>query len=136
MSDTNIPQTSQINLFPNIVYDKDQVSQLSLDIWNAFDIKIFPKDTLSNPYVLYRPTESDNYPNLAQTWYGSDRLWWITPLINEVEDPFAFLYDVVANNLNGGVIRILKKKYISTIVFEMKRLKAINDAKNEMDPNS
>jgi hypothetical protein len=136
MSNSNIPQTSQINLFPEIVYDKDQVAQLSLDVWNAFDIKVFPKNAKGNPYLLWRPVQSDTLPGLAQTFYKSDRLWWITLLINEVEDPFSFLDDVTINGLNGGVIKILKMEYIPNIIFEMKRLKAINDTKNEMDPNT
>lgn len=136
MSFSSIPQASQINLFPEIVYDPDQVSQLSLDIWNAFDIKVFPKDALTNPYILYRPSQFDTLPNLAATFYKSDRLWWITLLVNKVEDPFTFLDDVTIHGLNGGVINILKVKYISNIIFDMKRLKAINDTKNEMDPNS
>lgn len=136
MSFSSIPQTSQINLFPSIVYDPAQVAQLSLDIWNAFDIKIFPKDTTTNPYILYRPTQMDTLPNLAATFYGSDRLWWITLLVNEVEDPFTFLDDVTIHGLNGGAIRILKKMYIGNIIFDMKKLKAINDVKNELDPNT
>lgn len=136
MSFTTIPQTSQVNLFPEIVYDIDQVSNLSLDIWNSFDIKIFPKNTLTNPYLLYRPTQADTLPSLASVFYGSDRLWWITLIVNGVEDPFTFLDDVTIHGKNGGAINILKIKYISTIIFEMKRLKAINNTKNEMDPNS
>jgi hypothetical protein len=136
MSFSSIPQTSQINLFPAIVYDPDQVAQLSLDIWNAFDIKVFPKDSVSNPYILWRPSQFETLPNLAASFYGSDRLWWITLLVNQVEDPFTFLDDVTIHGMNGGVINILKKEYISNIIFEMKRLKAINDTKNEMDPNS
>ncbi len=136
MAFSSIPQTSQINLFPEIVYDPDQVAQLSLDIWNAFDIKVFPKDTTSNPYILYRPAQADTLPNLAANFYKSDRLWWITLLVNQVEDPFTFLDDVTIHGMNGGVINILKLEYIPNIIFEMKRLKAINDTKNEMDPNS
>jgi hypothetical protein len=136
MSNSNIPQTSQINLFSEIVYDKSQVSGLSLDIWNAFDIKIFPKNSLTNPYILYRPALGDSLPTLASVFYGSDRLWWITLLVNEIEDPFTFLDDVVVHGKNGGVINILKTQYISGIIFDMKKLKALNDVKNEMDPNT
>jgi hypothetical protein len=130
----NIPQTSMINLFPEIVYDPTQVAGNSLDIWNDFSVKVFPKNTLANPYALYRPTQSDSLPNLANIFYGSDRLWWITLIVNDVEDPFTFLDDVVYNNLNGGVIKILKKQYISQIIFQIKTLKAINDSLNALNP--
>lgn len=136
MTTPNIPQTSIINLFPEIVYDKSQVANLSLDVWSAFDIKIFPKNTKANPYILYRPTQADSLPTLANTFYGSDRLWWVTLLINEVEDPFSFLDDVTINGLNAGVIKILKIQYIPTIIFQIKKLKAINDTINSMDPNA
>ena len=133
---SNIPQTSQINLFPEIVYDQNQVAQLSLDIWNAFDIKVFPKNTTVNPYILYRPSQFDTLPNLAASFYGNDRLWWITPLVNGVEDPFTFLDNVTIHGINGGIINILKIAYIPNIIFEINRLKAINNTRNEMDPNT
>ena len=131
MVDKNVPQGSFINLFSEIVYDKTQIPQKSLDIWDAYQITNITRNSNRLPTFLYRPSEEDSLERLAKVFYKSDRLWWITLLVNNVEDPFTFLDDVVHKNLNNGTINILKLAYISDIIFEMKRIKAINDEKND-----
>lgn len=129
----NVPQESFINLFSEIVYDKSQVAQKSLDIWDAYQIRNIARGSKRLPTFLYRPTEDDTLEKLAKVFYKSDRLWWVTLLVNDVEDPFTFLDDVIHKNLNNGIINILKYAYISDLVFEMKRVKAINDEKNDKE---
>lgn len=50
---STVPQTSFINLFPEIVYDPTQAAADSLDIWSSAEINVFPKNTLANPYIVY-----------------------------------------------------------------------------------
>jgi hypothetical protein len=128
---TNIPNESFINLFPEITYDKFQIAQKSLDIWNAYQIRNIARNSERLPTFLYRPAEDDSLEKLAKYFYKSDRLWWVTLLVNDVEDPFTFLDDVIHKNVNNGTINILKYAYISDLVYEMKRIKAINDELND-----
>lgn len=127
----NIPQESFINLFSEIVYDSTQIAQNSLDIWDAYQIDNITQGSNNQlPTFLYRPTSSDSLERIARVFYNSDRLWWITLMVNNVEDPFTFLDDVVNKNLQGGLINILKIAYISDIILDMQRIKAINDEAN------
>jgi hypothetical protein len=130
-NNTNIPQESFINLFSEIVYDQSQIAQNSLDIWDAYQIDNITRGSNNKlPTFIYRPTQEDTLERLAKLFYQSDRLWWITLIVNNVEDPYTFIDDVVNKKLNNGVINILKVQYISSIISEMKRIKAINDDKN------
>jgi hypothetical protein len=131
---STVPQASFINLFPEIVYDPSQAASDSLDIWSSAEINVFPKNTLANPYIVYRPNANDDLPNIARVFYGTDRLWWITLLINNVEDPFSYIQDVAVNGYNNGVINLLKKQYIQPILYQIKTIKAINDTLNALDP--
>jgi hypothetical protein len=133
MSNKAIPQASFINLFSEIVYDKSQVAQKSLDIWDAYQIRNITKNSERLPTFLYKPTEMDTLVGIARVFYKSDRLWWVTLMINDVEDPFTFLDDVVHKNYNNGTINILKIAYITDLIYEMKRVKAINDEKNDKE---
>lgn len=135
MAKENIPQASFINLFSEIVYDKTQIAQKSLDIWDAYQIRNVTRGSSRLPTILYRPSEEDSLEKLAKVFYKSDRLWWITLIVNDVEDPFTFLDDVVHKNVNNGLINILKYTYISDVIYEMKRIKAINDEKNDKAGN-
>jgi len=131
MAIENIPQESFINLFSEIVYDKIQIAQKSLDIWDAYQIRNIARGSNRLPTILYRPSEEDSLEKIAKVFYKSDRLWWVTLLVNDVEDPFTFLDDVVHKNVNKGLINILKYAQISDLIYEMKRIKAINDEKND-----
>ena len=135
MAKENTPQASFINLFSEIVYDKTQIAQKSLDIWDAYQIRNVTRGSSRLPTILYRPSEEDSLEKLAKVFYKSDRLWWITLLVNDVEDPFTFLDDVIHKNVNKGLINILKYTYISDVIYEMKRVKAINDEKNDKAGN-
>lgn len=133
MGNKSIPQASFINLFSEIVYDKSQVAQKSLDIWDAYQIRNITKNSERLPTFLYKPTETDSLVSIARVFYKSDRLWWVTLMINDVEDPFTFLDDIVHKNYNNGTINILKIAYITDLIYEMKRVKAINDELNDKE---
>ena len=127
----NVPQESFINLFSEITYDKSQIAQKSLDIWDAYQIRNITRGSNRLPTFLYRPSEEDTLERISKVFYQSSRLWWITLMVNDVEDPFIFLDNVVHKNENGGLINILKISYIPDLIYEMKRIKAINDERND-----
>ncbi len=50
MAKTNFPNTSFMNLFKNIIYDKDQNPNPSLDIWDAWVIPLF--NNVEDPFLI------------------------------------------------------------------------------------
>lgn len=130
-----VPSTSLVNLFPEIVYDKDQVPGKSLDIWNSFRFSILPAILANRSYFLYKVNQRDTLEGLAGKFYNNQRLWWITLLLNDVEDPFDFLPNIL-NNVDGQFgpdyrIKILKPDYIAPVLSELKRLKGFVDTLTE-----
>lgn len=128
-----IPQSSFANLFPEIIYDKDQVGELTLDIWNNYKVSIFPKKMRQNAFFRYRVSERDTLENLAQRFYGNTRLWWLTLVLNDVEDPFDFLENNMVDRLTtkDGIIKILKQEYVEAIQTRVKAIREILTRRNQ-----
>jgi hypothetical protein len=123
MSTNNFDQNSFINLFPEIV-DNDNLK--ILDIWNSFRVQVVPDNFNTDAYIEYTPQAADNLYSLANTFYGTVKLWWLIPLVNDAEDPFDFLKNVMDKS---GTIKVLKSNYASSIIFTMGRTKNIKDKK-------
>lgn len=121
MSYKNTDQTSFVNLFPEI---NDENNFKILDIWNSFRVKVLPDVYTSDAYIDYKPSTYDTLHMLAYRFYGNKNLWWIIPLINDVEDPFDFLKNAVDSSSS---IKILKNDYIADILFTSARLKNAKD---------
>lgn len=121
MSYKNTDQTSFVNLFPEI---NDENNFKILDIWNSFRVKVLPDVYTSDAYIDYKPSTYDTLHMLAYRFYGNKNLWWIIPLINDVEDPFDFLKNAVDSS---STIKILKNDYIADILFTSARLKNAKD---------
>ena len=117
----NIDQSSFINFFPEIVDDNNLKI---LDIWNSFRIKVIPDVYESDAYIEYTPVTTDSLYMLAYRYYGNPKMWWAIPLVNDAEDPFDFIKNVVDRS---GTIKILKSNYISGILFNVARLKNAKD---------
>lgn len=126
--------TSLSKLFPEIIYDADQISELTLDIWNTYRLNILPKISNHTAFIKYEVKASDTLEGLARNFYANDRLWWLILFANNAEDPFSFLDDIRSGQteLENGKILILKPKYISDILLNLKRLKNVEsrNAKN------
>jgi hypothetical protein len=123
MSTKNIDQLSFINFFPEIT---DENNIKILDIWNSFRVKVLPDIYTSDAYVEYTPKTSDTLHMLAHKFYGNSKMWWVIPLINDVEDPFDFIKNVVDKS---GTIKVLKSSYIMSILFNVARMKNAKDNK-------
>lgn len=109
--------SSFINLFPTFVYDKSQVPENSLDIWNAYRIKILNKNQNDTAFFFHQLNESDTFVSLAYEYYKEPKLWWLVALVNEVEDPFVFIDQVLQED--QPIIKILKPIYIGGILMEI-----------------
>jgi hypothetical protein len=130
MANFNISQASFMNLFPDFVYDKEQVSSKSLDIWNAYRLKYTGPDNKDSMAFYYRRVrDGDTLISLAREYYSNDALWWLILESNNAEDPFTFLDDV--REQDEPTIRILKEKYISEIVYQMVTYKELSTSANE-----
>lgn len=122
------PQTSFLNLFKKIVYDKDQSPNYSLDIWDAYVISPFFKHELQY-FQLYKITANDTWVSLAKKFYGDERLWWVIPLFNDIEDPFMvmdpniFLDDITED------LKVLKMQHLNELLLQARQQKIINDRK-------
>jgi hypothetical protein len=130
-----IPSTSMVNLFPEFIYDKDQIPGKSLDIWNSFRFAILPTILANRGYFLYPVKQRDTLEGLAGKFYSNQRLWWITLVLNDVEDPFDFLPNVL-NNIDPQFgpdfqIKILKPEFIAPVLSELKRLKGFVESLTE-----
>lgn len=132
-----IPPASMINMFPEIIYDKDQVPTKSLDIWNSFRVNILPQILANRSYFSYQVKSRDTLESLASRFYGTPRLWWLTLLVNDADDPFDFLPSVLNDDsADFGPaynIKILRSEYINSILVEIRRLKTFVESLPEMD---
>ena len=135
MSNTikSIPQTSFINLFPEIVYDKNQIPSKSLDIWNAFRIGFLSQSDSAKIFTYYRPNENDSVYSLALNFYNDPQLWWLILLVNDAEDPFLFITDTIEKQKS---IKILKLDFIPSLLTEMRKVKSFNDSITQGNNNA
>jgi hypothetical protein len=84
----NIPPTSFMNLFKEIVYDKIQSPKPMLDIWDAIQIGGFNKNQLRY-FQMHKVSVGETWVSLSKYYYNDERLWWVIPLFNDVFDPFS-----------------------------------------------
>lgn len=125
MGKTNFPNTSFMNLFKNIIYDASQNPKETLDIWDAFVIAPLLKSDLKN-FSVYTVKVGDTWVGLANTYYGDQRLWWIIPLFNNIENPFIVKQQDI---LQEGItqLKILSRQNVDQMLFTARRQKIIND---------
>lgn len=117
----NVDQNSFINFFPEITDDNNYKI---LDIWSSFRVKVIPDVYESDAYIEYTPKSTDSLFMLSTKYYGTPKMWWVIPLVNDAEDPFDFLQNIVDKS---GTIKILKNNYISSILFSVSRMKNAKD---------
>jgi predicted hydrolase (HD superfamily) len=129
MAKNNFPNTSFMNLFKNIVYDKDVNPNLSLDIWDAYVISPFYKDQLRY-FQLHKISAGDTWVSLARRYYNDERLWWIIPLFNDIEDPFLVMSpDLFRDNVQQ--VKVLQSQYLNSLLLQARQQKISEDRKSE-----
>lgn len=109
--------SSFINLFPTFVYDNEQVAERSLDIWNTYRLKILKNRDNDTAFVFHNLRNSDTFPSLAFEYYQDQTLWWLVPLVNDMEDPFTELDDILQQE--QPIIKILKQEFVGNIIYEI-----------------
>jgi hypothetical protein len=126
---SNVPPASFINLFKEIIYDKSQNPNYSLDIWDAVVIGQFRKNELRY-FQMHKVSIGDTWVGLARKYYGDDRLWWIIPLFNDLGDPF-FGLDNELENSGISQLQVLKPEYINQLLLLARQQKIINDRQKD-----
>ena len=132
-----IPRTSFSNLFPNIWYDRDQLAEPILDIWNNYRLVSFPTDLTEASYLFYTLDPSDTLYSLSSDFYNTIEYWWLIPLMNEADDPFRFLQDVLEGisplNLTAKRIRLLKPELLNVLTQQILATQNIISEKNRKE---
>jgi len=125
MANVNVPATSFMNLFQEIVYDKDQNPNPSLDIWDSYVINPFNKREMRF-FLLHKVESGQTWVSLARRYYDDERLWWVIPLFNDLEDPFVTMEQTIED---AGItqLQILKPEFTSQLVLSARQQKIIRD---------
>lgn len=125
MAKMNFPASSFMNLFKNIVYDKSQNPNEMLDIWDAYVISPFYKDQLRY-FQLHKISSGDSWVSLSKQYYNDERLWWIIPLFNDIEDPFIVMdEDLFTENVEQ--VKVLQSQYVNQLLLNARQIKIMNN---------
>lgn len=125
MAKMNFPSSSFMNLFKNIVYDKSQNPNEMLDIWDAYVISPFYKDQLRY-FQLHKISAGDTWVSLAKQYYNDERLWWLIPLFNDIEDPFIVMdEDLFTENVEQ--VKVLQSQYVNQLLLNARQIKIMNN---------
>jgi len=132
-----VPRTSFSNLFPKIWYDREELAEPILDIWNNYRLVTFPTDFTDASYLFYTVDPSDTLYKISDDFYGTIEYWWLIPIMNDAEDPFRFLDDVAEGihplNLPAKRIRVLKPDLIHTLSQQILSIRNIISEKNRKE---
>lgn len=121
----NFPNTSFMNLFNNIVYDSDLSPNACLDIWDAYVISPFYSDQIRY-FETHKISASDTWVSIATQYYDDQRLWWLTPLFNYIENPFLVMdRDIFLSSVNE--VKILQPQYVNSLLMQARQTKIQND---------
>lgn len=124
-SNLNFPTTSFMNLFRAITYDKAENPNQMLDIWDAYVISPFYKDKLRY-FFLYNVKQGDTWVSLANTYYDDQRLWWLIPMFNDIENPFIVMDQTIFTD-EVSDLKILDKQYVDQLLLQARQAKISND---------
>jgi hypothetical protein len=119
--------TSLSTLFPEIIYDNEQLPEISLDIWNSYKLFVFPRKQNFQAYDKFEVQIGMSPEKISREYYGDSRLWWLVLMSNDAEDPFTFIEDVISGMepYEDGRINLLKRKYVGEILINMRKFKNI-----------
>jgi len=74
-----------------------------------------PEDIQSDIYYEIRINSNKPWTTLANEIYGTQDLWWLICLVNQIYNP-------INNPALGEVYKIIKPDYVSPILVEIKKL--------------
>jgi hypothetical protein len=88
------------SIFSKWIYDKGQISGVTLDIWKPLVLKISQEEKYNTQiFTAYRVLSTDyNLETISNNLYKKASLWWTILLANQEDDPFDFLQNVRDND--------------------------------------
>jgi hypothetical protein len=103
------------SIFSKWIYDKNQISGVTLDIWKPLVLKISQEEKYNTQiFTDYRVLSTDyNLETISNNLYKKASLWWTILLANQEDDPFDFLQNV-RDNEEGKYINSEIKVFTST----------------------
>lgn len=113
LTNIRLPSNSRLHMF-NIM--EEVGAEKFLNIFRTYDVD---DNVLENEdyFEIHLAEAEDWWENLSYQYYGTPKLWWIIPLMNEIVNPFEEIEE-------GDRIKILKKKYVYIL---MKDIQSISD---------
>jgi hypothetical protein len=73
-----------------------------VDVWNALQLsQTFKYKAIK--YTRYTLNKSLRWDQIAEELYGDRTLWWVLPLVNDIDDPFAIYFD---DSIPGSITSI------------------------------
>ena len=98
------------NLFPEISVDGIKFE----DIWRAWQITEEFKEKVKF-FDNFLIEDNLRWDEIADRIYGDRELWWVTPLFNDIEDPFSISFD---QNIDIAIksVRILKPQDLAILL--------------------
>jgi len=103
-----LKNSSQLKGF-NILEDTDK--NKLLNIFRSYNIKVLDLKY----FILHELDHEERWYNISYKYYETPYLWWIIPLVNNIENPFELPEP-------GTQLKILKNSYVYTILNEIKEL--------------
>jgi hypothetical protein len=102
------------NLFPVTKIDFVEIA----DFWNSYKITNEFKSQTDN-FDTYILSNHERWDLIAQQFYNDRELWWIIPLFNDIEDPFALYFDKdIPTSIQR--LRILKSTRLSFVLNDVR----------------
>jgi hypothetical protein len=105
-----LPNTSFLNTFPILSEDNEYF----FNIWRSYVLndKVIDKVLQFNAYEV---DSTSWWENISYNYYESVELWWILPIVNNINNPFEELEP--GTNLN-----MLKSGFIYQVIKEIKAI--------------
>lgn len=110
---TRLNHVSQLKLF-NVLKDIRENETL-MNIFKTYRLNDDLKEKLY--YDLYEIDNDDWWDNISHKQYGTPYLWWTICLLNDVINPFEFIY-----GSPGKIVKLLRQEYMYQMLKEIRSI--------------
>lgn len=111
LTDIRLAANSRLRMF-NIL--EEVGAEKFLNIFRSYEVSDSVTD--NEEYFDIHLVEADDWwENIAYKYYGTAKLWWVIPLMNQTLNPFEALGP-------GDRIKVLKKKYVYILLKDVENI--------------
>jgi hypothetical protein len=111
-----LENASLLNLFP-ILYDNEE-KIFFLNIFRNYKLNTDMDSNFLNLYQTLEIEDIDWFENISNDLYENPYLWWITPLANNITNPFEEIEP-------GQLMNVMRKEHIYQLLKEMKNIASL-----------